>query len=131
MTCSATQQGDEMACGRCALRWDVADPNRPPCLQHERRTAPRVLGLPPVPMRPLVGMERRQEVEARRRQEEPAGRVDYRDLLLKYMRHMVGKEGSTGAAWIGSDGRGYFSGVLFSPEEVATLKACAAELDGG
>jgi hypothetical protein len=39
--CNAQQQGDEMACGRCGLRWEVKDPNPPACLQHERRSRPR------------------------------------------------------------------------------------------
>ena len=31
MTCDAHQQSDEMWCARCNLRWDVNDPDPPPC----------------------------------------------------------------------------------------------------
>ena len=129
--CSAAQQGDEMACGRCGLRWGVADVDRPQCLLHERRIRPRDNGLPPMPTRPLVQMGRRLTLVASDHLEKSAARVDYRELLLKYMRHMLAEEGRTGADWIGIDGRGYFSGVMFSAEEVAALKVCAGELAVG
>lgn len=32
--CQARQQSDEMVCTRCVLRWDVHDPDPPPCLPH-------------------------------------------------------------------------------------------------
>lgn len=120
--CSATRQGDEMACGRCALRWDVADPNPPQCLQHERRQRPRNVGLPPMPTRPLAETERRRDPEQRAAFEQLARSVDFRELLVKYMRHMRVEDGSTGVAWISGEGRGYFSGVLFTPAEVAALR---------
>lgn len=129
-TCSAVQQGDEMACGRCGLRWGVADVDKPQCLQHERRSRPRGQAGPAFPPGMLVP-ERRQDPEQRATFEVMARAVDLRELLVKYMRHMRAEEGSTGAAWIGSDGRGYFSDVLFSPSEVALLKLCAEEAEGG
>lgn len=131
MTCSAVQQGDEMACGRCGLRWGVADVDKPQCLQHERRSRPRAQGGPVLPPGGFVVPERRQDPEQRACFEVLARAVDLRELLIKYMRHMRAEEGSTGAAWIGSDGRGYFSDVLFSPSEVALLKLCAEEAEGG
>lgn len=131
MTCSAQQQGDEMACGRCGLRWGVADTDPPQCLQHERRQRPRGQGMPVLPAGGFVTPERRKDPEQRACFEVLARAVDLRELLVKYMRHMRAEEGSTGAAWIGSDGRGYFSDVLFSPAEVALLKLAAEEAEGG
>jgi hypothetical protein len=128
MTCSATQQGDEMACGRCALRWDVNDANPPACLQHERRTRPRGQGLPPVPVQPLAGPEPRPEHVTRR---QVAEGVDYRALLVKYMRHVGEEEGTTYVARIGTGGRGYFSGVTFSAPELAALLVCDGESAAG
>lgn len=29
--CEARQYSDEMICGRCGLRWDANDPDRPAC----------------------------------------------------------------------------------------------------
>jgi phosphoglucomutase len=78
-----------------------------------------------------VPPERRHEVEMRKLREAMAARVNYRELLAKYMRHVRAEEGSTGVAWIGGDGRGYFSDVAFSAEEVAALKACAEAAEGG
>lgn len=129
--CSAVQQGDEMACGRCGLRWGVADVDKPACLQHERRNGPRRPSMPAFPAGGFATPERRQDPEQRACFEAMARSVDLRELLTKYMRHMRAEEGSTGAAWIGSDGRGYFSGVAFSPAEVAVLKLCAEEAEGG
>jgi hypothetical protein len=123
-----------MACGRCALRWSTDDPDPPACLQHERRARPRVDVLPLVPavlVAPPVPPERRHAHELHQAREAAARRVDYRGLLAKYMRHMAAEQGSTGVAWVGGDGRGYFSGVVFSPEEVAALKVCADELAAG
>lgn len=31
MTCKATQQSDEMFCAHCNIRWDMNDPDPPPC----------------------------------------------------------------------------------------------------
>lgn len=31
MTCSARRQGDQMACGKCGLQWDVNDRDPPEC----------------------------------------------------------------------------------------------------
>ena len=32
MSCSARREGDQMACGKCGLQWDVKDPDgRPAC----------------------------------------------------------------------------------------------------
>lgn len=120
--CSATRQGDEMACGRCGLRWGVADVDPPQCLQLERRQRARGAGLPPMPTRPLAETERRRDPEQRAAFEQLARSVDFRELLVKYMRHVRVEDGSTGVAWISGEGRGYFSGVLFSPAEVAALK---------
>jgi hypothetical protein len=131
MTCSAQQQGDEMACGRCGLRWGVADVDRPQCLRLERRQRPRATGGPVLPPGGFVVPERRKDPEERACFEQLARSVDFRGLLVKYMRHMRGEEGSTGAAWIGSDGRGYFSGVAFSPAEVAALKVCSDDAEDG
>lgn len=128
--CSAARQGDEMACGRCGLRWGVADVDPPKCLQHERRQRPRGAGMPPFPPGGFVTPERRRDPEQRACFEQLARSVDFRELLTKYMRHMCAEEGSTGAAWIGTDGRGYFSDVLFSPAEVAALRICADEAEG-
>jgi hypothetical protein len=84
-----------------------------------------------MPVRPLAETERRQDPEQRACFEQLARSVDFRELLTKYMRHMRVEEGSTGAAWIGGDGRGYFSDVLFSPAEVAALKLCSEEAEDG
>jgi hypothetical protein len=120
-----------MACGRCGLRWGVADVDKPQCLELERRQRPRGASLPPFPPGGFVTPERRKDPEQRACFEVLARAVDLRELLVKYMRHMRHEEGSTGAAWIGSDGRGYFSDVLFSPAEVALLKLCAEEAEDG
>jgi hypothetical protein len=133
-----------MACGRCGLRWGVSDVDRPQCLELERRQRPRgpagtamaqlraeYARGPVLPEGGFVTPERRQDPEQRAMFEALARAVDLRELLVKYMRHMRREEGSTGAAWIGSDGRGYFSDVLFSPSEVALLKLCADEAEDG
>jgi hypothetical protein len=31
-TCQARQYSDQMICGRCALEWDINDPDPPACL---------------------------------------------------------------------------------------------------
>lgn len=129
--CSATQQGDEMACGRCGLRWGVGDVDAPACLQHERRQRPRGQGGPVFPPSGFVTPERRQDPEQRACFEAMARSVDYRELLAKYMRHVRAEDGSTGVAWIGGDGRGYFSDVLFSPAELAALKVAAEAVEDG
>lgn len=38
--CAARQEGDEMACGRCGLRWDVTDLERPACRPATLRSVP-------------------------------------------------------------------------------------------
>lgn len=111
-----------MACGRCGLRWGVADVDPPQCLQHERRQRARGVGLPPMPTRPLAETERRRDPEQRAAFEQLARSVDFQALLVKYMRHIRGGEGSTGVDWISGEGRGYFSDVKFSPAEVAALR---------
>lgn len=129
--CSASRQGDEMACGRCGLRWGVADADPPECLQHERRSRERGPGSSRLPLGGFVPPDRRKDPHQRATFEALARSVNFRQLLTKYMRHMRVEEGSTGAAWIGGDGRGYFSGVLFSAAEVAALRVCADDAEDG
>lgn len=128
MPCSAIQQGDEMACGRCGLRWGVGDVDKPQCLQFERRQRPRGPELPPGG---FVTPERRKDPHQRATFEALARSVNFRELLIKYMRHMRAEEGSTGAAWISTGGVGYFSGVAFSPAEVAALRICSDDAEDG
>lgn len=42
--CAAVQSSDEMRCGRCALVWDVNDPDPPAC---RRRSSDRTIGAAP------------------------------------------------------------------------------------
>lgn len=39
--CHAQRQGDEMACGRCGLRWSAGDEDPPRCSPTERRASIR------------------------------------------------------------------------------------------
>jgi hypothetical protein len=39
--CQAERQGDEMACGRCGLRWSPGDEDPPSCSPVERRVTIR------------------------------------------------------------------------------------------
>lgn len=126
--CGAVQQGDELACGRCGLRWGVADVDPPQCLGHERRSRPRGQGLPPVPVGPLVTPWRPEGFGAHRKVAEG---VDYRALLVKYMRHVSEEEGSTFVARIGTSGTGYTSGVSFAASELAALLVCNVESEVG
>lgn len=127
--CSATQQGDEMACGRCGLRWGVADVDKPACLEHERRQRPRGGNAPVLPPGGFMTPERRGDPEQRAMFEQLARSVDFRELLVKYMRHVRVEDGSNGVAWISGEGRGYFSGVQFSPAEVAALQVCRQDAE--
>ena len=40
MTCKAIREGDEMCCGRCGLRWDIDDPDKPQCLTDDEIVEP-------------------------------------------------------------------------------------------
>jgi hypothetical protein len=120
-----------MACGRCGLRWGVGDVDKPACLELERRQRPRGGNLPVFPPGGFVVPERRKDPEQRACFEQLARSVDFRELLIKYMRHMRVEEGSTGAAWISTGGVGYFSGVAFSPAEVAALRICSDDAEDG
>jgi hypothetical protein len=40
--CQAVQQSDEMFCARCRLRWDVNDPNEPPCRAEPEAEKPKL-----------------------------------------------------------------------------------------
>lgn len=114
-----------MFCNRCALRWDVKDAAPPPCPVEARSH---------IPTRPLVTPARIPvEVQAKRNGKtlrQAAAGVDYRELLVKYMRHVAAEEGSTTVAQIGRSGEGYFSGVTFSASELAALIVCDGESKG-
>lgn len=62
--CHARQYGDQMCCGKCALTWDVNDPEPPEC-GHDIKAAPT-----PTPMVEHV----------------EAGAQRGRELFLEYMK---------------------------------------------
>ncbi len=38
MSCKARQYSDQMICDKCALQWDVNDPDRPECVSVAKKT---------------------------------------------------------------------------------------------
>lgn len=151
-TCNARQQGDEMFCSRCVLRWSVTDTDPPQCLQHERRSRPRgpageavvhfrgtvsnVLGSGRYPIENfmrvdrelterLLGIDGPVEVAPGCALPPRQGEgVDYVALLAKYVEHVGEEEGIDFIDLIDSNGRGYHSNVQFTPAELEALKKC-------
>ncbi len=40
MVCLARQHSDQMVCGKCALQWDINDPEPPACRNAEKVVEP-------------------------------------------------------------------------------------------